>query len=92
MNQLLLNFLPVLATFLIGISYLPQLKVTYTTKNVEGQSIMFWIILISALFINVLREFYLFYSSGTYGGLLTQGLNFALALAMLIGILLYKKK
>lgn len=92
LENIILNYLPIAATVLIVLSYLPQLKVTYGTKNAEGQSVSFWVILSSALVINVVREAYLMYNQGTYGGLLTQGFNFVLALAILFGVLKYKEK
>ena len=92
LENIILNYLPIVATILIVLSYIGQLKTTYGTKNVEGQSLFFWTVLNSALFINILREGYLFIQQGTYGGLLTQGFNFALGMAILIGVLLFRKK
>lgn len=86
------NYLPIIATVLIVASYMGQLKKTYGTKNVEGQSLFFWIVLNLALLINVAREIYLFSQYGTYGGLLTQGFNLALGLAIFVGVLIYRKK
>ena len=92
LENIILNYLPIVATALIVLSYVGQLKTTYGTKNVEGQSLFFWIVLDSALVINVIREAYLFIQQGTYGGLLTQGFNLVLGSAILVGILLYRNK
>jgi uncharacterized protein with PQ loop repeat len=92
LSNILLDYLPIVATVLIIFSYMGQLKVTYGTKNVEGQSLSFWVILTSALAINVVREAYLMYTQGTFGGLLTQGFNFVLAGAILFGVMRYRKK
>lgn len=92
LENVFLNYLPIIATILIVTSYMGQLKKTYGTKNVEGQSLFFWTVLNLALLINVVREVYLFSQHGTYGGLLTQGFNLALGSAIFVGVLLYRKK
>lgn len=91
MENIVLNYLPIVAVGLIVLSYIGQLKTTYGTKNVEGQSIFFWVVLNGALAINVIREIYLFNQQGTFGGLLTQGSNLILGLAILFGVLKYKR-
>lgn len=39
---MLMNIWGTLASLSIIVSYLPQLRQTFTTKNVEGQNIYFW--------------------------------------------------
>lgn len=91
-SNIILNYLPILGTILIVLSYLGQLKTTYGTKNVEGQSLFFWIVLDSALFINTIREIYLYKTQGTFGGVLTQGFNLVLGASILVGVIMYRKK
>ena len=54
---MLMNIWGTLASLSIIVSYLPQLRQTYTTKNVEGQNIYFWSLLtfsVAYFFINAI--------------------------------------
>lgn len=92
LSSIVLNYLPIIAVVLITFSYLPQIKLTYGTKNVEGQSLTFWVLLNTSLLINTIREMMLFTQHGTYGGLLTQGINLFFGLTVMAGVILYRKK
>lgn len=92
LQQLLLNYLPIVAVVLITVSYIPQVRLTYGTKNVEGQSLSFWVLLNTSLFINTMRELMLFSVHGTYGGLLTQGINLFFGVTVMLGVIMYRKK
>ena len=75
------------ATLAIILSYIPQLKQTYTTKNVEGQNKVFWGLLSYSLA-------YLLYSaikSGDTMVILAQSFNFISALSMLVMVIKYKE-
>ena len=90
-EKLLLDWLPLVGTVAMVISYLPQLWLTYTTHNVEGQSTGFCAILSFALLTMFLQQLGLlkYRNSKTYTGLVFQGLNLLLAVAMLVGVLLF---
>ena len=80
------NIIGISATIAIVLSYIPQLKQTYTTKNVEGQNQTFWVLLTYSLA-------YLLYSaieSRNVMVILAQTFNFISALAMLIMVSKYK--
>ena len=67
-------------------SYLPQLLRTYRSRNVEGISTVYWVILILGyvagfFYILPLHDLILF---------VTYGLGLACAVAMLIGCLLFR--
>lgn len=86
-EKIILDYLPTLATILMFVAYVPLLKLLYIDDITEGQSVAFWIMLSTVLLTNVIREAYLYKKEGTFGGLLTQGGNFMLALAVLVKIL-----
>jgi len=90
-EKLLLDWLPFVGTIAMVISYVPQLWMTYTTQNVEGQSLGFWAILSFALLTMVLQQAGIVKYKGvtSYMGLIFQSLNLLLALAMLVGVLLF---
>lgn len=90
-EKLLLTWLPALGTVLMVVSYIPQITMTYSTKNVEGQSLSFWILLVIALGSMIGQQLGMIKYRGakSYTGLIFQSLNFALALAMLVGIIIF---
>ena len=45
MKNFLLTYAPSISTIMLMISYVPQIYTTVTTQNVQGQSLMFWILL-----------------------------------------------
>lgn len=91
-KKLLLSYLPTIGTFAMVYSYLPQLYLTYSTKNVDGQSLQFWLVLSFSLFTMMLQQIGMIKYEGakSYAGLIFQILNLSLALAMLIGVLIFK--
>lgn len=84
MDLVLINMI---ATFLIGACYIPQIITTYKTKNVEGMSLSFWIMLVMALFCFTLNAVVM----GDISYLITQMLNLSLAGVMLVMVMMYKK-
>lgn len=90
-EKLFLTYLPAVGLVSMVISYLPQLLMTYTTHNVEGQSLSFWILLVVGLFSMLLQQIGFIKYKGVkeYTGLIFQTLNTILALAMLIGIVIF---
>lgn len=91
MLNFLLNILPSLAGIILGICYIPQIIHTIKTKNVEGISLGFWAILSVAITCLVINALVIFIQFGTWGYLLTEGMNLALALVMLTLVLKYRK-
>lgn len=91
MEKLLLTYLPFVGLIAMVVSYVPQLMLTYTTKNVEGQSLMFWVLLTIGLLSMLLQQvgFIKYNGVKTKMGLIFQGLNTLLALAMLVGVLIF---
>lgn len=90
-EKLLLTYLPIVGTLAMLVSYFPQLILTYTTKNVEGQSLSFWIMLVIGLFSMLMQQIGFIKYKGVkeYTGLIFQVLNTVLALAMLLGVLIF---
>ena len=86
-EKIILDYLPSLATVLMFVAYVPLLKLLYIDDVTEGQSTGFWVMLSLVLLINVIREYMLYKKEGTFGGLLTQGGNLLLGLAVLVKIL-----
>ena len=91
-KKLLLSYLPTIGTFAMVYSYLPQLYLTYSTQNVDGQSLQFWSVLSFSLFTMMLQQIGMIKYEGarTYMCLIFQILNLSLAIAMLIGVLIFK--
>lgn len=85
---------PVLASILITITYAPQIWKSTKTKNVEGISLWFWILLnlfLLCMFSNALG---LFIANGAsaLGYLITEAINWGFAIWQLILIIVYRKK
>lgn len=88
----LLEVLPVLSTFLLVMAYLPQLIKTYKTKNVEGISLMFWVLMNLALTFMLINALVIFLQFGTFGYLIVETFNEGMALMMLIMVVRYRNK
>lgn len=91
MEKLLLTYLPTLGTFFMIYSYLPQIYLTYSTKNVTGQSLQFWVVLTLGLLSMVGQQIGLIKYRGakSYVGLIFQSINTVLAIVMLIAVLIF---
>lgn len=98
-KKVVLRYLPIVGTIAMIVSYLPQLYLTYTTKNVEGQSLSFRILLVIGLISMVSVQYRWFrYSWGiikyegakSKTGLVFQIINTFLASLMIIAILLFR--
>lgn len=91
MKNKIMSTISALATGLMAYSYVPQLWLTYSTKNVEGQSLQFWVLLtLSLLLINIIQIDLLKGSEEKkYGALVFQALNLILAVAMLVGVVIF---
>lgn len=91
MKNKLMGIISIAATILMAYGYVPQLMLTYTTQNVEGQSLQFWIILsLALLLIDIIQIDILITSKEKKcGAVIFQTLNLILALAMLIGVIVF---
>ena len=91
LEKFLLDYIPFVGTIAMVVSYMPQLWLTYTTQNVTGQSTSFWAILTFSLGTMVLQQIGMTRYKGvsSYMGLIFQSLNFILALAMLVGVIIF---
>lgn len=92
MNDFLLNLLPTLAGVVLGACYVPQIIKTVKTKNVDGMSVQFWVLLNIALTMLLINSIVVFINFGTWGYMVTEIFNEGLALVMLILVLKYRKK
>lgn len=92
MSFFLLNVLPQIGTALIGLMYVPQILKTHKTKDVTGMSLLFWVMLACALSVLTANALVVFLTFGTFGFLITEAVNLALALVVLVQVLLYRDK
>lgn len=92
-SNFVVNFVPLISGVLLAVCYTPQLLKTFRTKNVEGFSLTFWLILDVALLCFVINALSLLaLGSGSYGYLMAELLNLSMSLAMTIMIIKYKEK
>lgn len=92
MKKLLLTIAPAIAGVTITLSYLPQLYLTLSTKNVEGQSLFFWLLLNISLLGLLLQQIgmVIYHAEKNYTGVVVQAVNFSFSLVMTILILIYR--
>jgi len=91
LEQFLLNILPTMATVLLVTAYIPQVVQTFKSKNVEGISLHFWILINLALTFMLINATKLFFMTGAWGYMVTEIFNEGLALVMLIMVVKYRK-
>lgn len=86
-------------SFLIGMalmitSYMPQIWKTYSTQNVEGQSLAFWVMLVVSLSLIGLNQIGLVEEmeagKRSYKGVIFQLSNAFLAFVQLFGVVLFR--
>lgn len=85
---------PFLASCLITITYLPQIWKSHKTKNVDGISLEFWILLNLFLVCMVCNALGLFFVNGTsaIGYLITELINFGFGFWQLILVIIFGKE
>lgn len=88
----LLNGIASVATVFLTAAYVPQIAQTFRTKNVDGISIQFWLILNVALTLLLINAAVVFATTGVWGYLVTEILNEGLAFVMLVMVVKYRKK
>lgn len=91
MKDFLLTYAPSISTIMLMISYVPQIYTTVTTQNVQGQSLMFWILLSIACTGFFLQQIGMIRYEGLkkYSGAIAQGFNAICAIIMLILVILF---
>jgi uncharacterized protein with PQ loop repeat len=92
LQEFLLNHIASIAGIILGICYLPQIYITYKTKNVEGMALSFWILLNIALSCLVVNSIVVYQLTGAYGYMITEFFNEGLAFVMLMMVIKYRKK
>lgn len=92
MEQLLLNLVPTLATVFLVTAYVPQVVQTYKTKNVEGISLSFWVLINIALTLMLINATKMFMVTGAWGYMVAESFNEGLAFVMLVMVIKYRKK
>lgn len=96
LKKLALEVAPAVSGVLIVVSYWPQIIQTLTTKNVEGQNPLFWLILAGSLLGFTIQQIGIVYyrenkeEKPSYNGVISQGLNLFFALMMLVMVLMFK--
>lgn len=91
-DKALLDTLPIIATVFLTACYVPQIIKIFRTKDVTGQSLLFWVLLNVALTSLLTNAYTIWDLYGTYGYLITEILNEGLALVVLSQVLYYRKK
>lgn len=85
------NIGPHLATIFITLTYIPQIIKTYKTKNVDGISLWFWILLNLFLVCMWLNSLFSWRDHGNFGFFLTESINFILAIVIFSQIIYYRR-
>lgn len=91
MIKILMNVLPIAATFFLVACYVPQVIQTFKTKDVKSISLAFFAMLNVALTLLLINSIILFTQNGNFGYVFSYICNESLAFAMLVMILKYRK-
>lgn len=87
-----LTVAPFIATVLMFFVYIPQVMLTYRTKNVEGQDKSFWVVLSIILFCTVVFNCgQVYYKGGEILGVVSQAVNLFFSVLMMIMVYKYNK-
>lgn len=92
LENFLENYLATVAGVVLAFCYIPQIRTTIRTKNVEGINLSFWLILDVALTLLFINSIVVFVKYGTWGYMVTEIFNLGLALIMTTLVLKYRKK
>lgn len=87
------KYMGIVGTIAMILSYVPQLYLTYTTQNVSGQSLSFWVLLNIGLAISTFKSYQAYNNNKNNATLSLLGFqvpNLLLALAMLIAVIIFK--
>lgn len=92
MRFLLLTLAPLVSSTLMFVVYIPQVYLTFKTKNVKGQAKSFWTILSIILIGTVLQQIGMIaYLGANSSGLITQVVNLMFSILMMAMVLIYSK-
>lgn len=89
--NILLNWLPNIATILLIICYAPQIYSNFRYKK-SNISLWFFILLIAALGTFLFYNILLFFKFGVWMGIITEGANVLLAVIVLIQVILIERE
>jgi hypothetical protein len=87
------KYLGVVAKIAMITSYIPQLVLTYSTRNVSGQSFTFWTLLLVGLVITAYKAVRAYLANKTNDTLTVVWFavpNVLLALAMWVAVIIFK--
>lgn len=88
----ILNYLPLIAGVMLGVSYIYQIGHLFKTKLTEGISVSFWVMISLALFLLLVNSIAIFIQFGTWGYMVTEIFNFSLAVIVLVMVLYYRRQ
>lgn len=92
MEYFLLNILPLLMGLLFIPTYVAQIIKTIKTKDVNGISPTFWLLISIILLGLTISTGAVWYYKGTYGNFIVEFVNLSLAVTMLVLVAKYRKK
>lgn len=84
------DILPIIGIATMIASYMPQLYLTYTTRNVAGQSFEFWVLLTVSLSTMIVQQYQAVKKGVSKFGLVFACVNVFLALSMLVAVILFR--
>lgn len=87
----LVLFAGLVITPVLTVSYAPQIWKLFKTKNAEGISISFWLILDASLLCLFILAVDVFMNTGSISLIIAQGANLLLALIVTAQVLIYSK-
>lgn len=90
--NLLFTVLPLVSSAFLMACYVPQLKQTFTTKNVEGVSMLFWILLCTSLTSTLINNTLVGIDTGNWTPAIMVSVNWVLAMTMMILVSVIKLK
>ena len=92
LEKILLTYAPIAGTIFMVYSYLPQIWLTYSTQNVQGQSLQFWVVLTLGLLSMVGQQIGMikYRNAKSYTGLTFQIINTLLAIVMMVGVIIFR--
>lgn len=84
--------MPSIATVFLVVAYVPQVIQTFKTKNVDGISMSFWLLINIALSLMLVNAIKTFIDTGAWGYMVAEIFNEGLAFVMLIMVLKFRSK
>lgn len=91
-DYIFLVIFPICSTVCVLPSYLPQIRKTSKTKNVEGISLGFWWFIVGYIFFTWATVIYMAIKTGIFGSSFPLTVNLVSAIIMFILVYRYRKK